>query len=388
MKTHSTSLTLIASAALALLGSAAMQAQAADAAAVVKIGHVAPTSGQSAHLGRDNEDGARMALDELNAKGVVLGGRKVRLELLAEDDGADPKQGTAAAQKLVDAKVAGVIGHLNSGTTLPASTLYSTAGIPQISPSATNPKYTRQGYKTAFRVVADDAQLGGTLGHYAVKELKAKTIAVIDDRTAYGEGVAKEFERGVREAGGTLVAHEATSDKATDFSAILTSLKAKKPDIIFFGGMDSVGGPMLRQMKQLGIKAKFMGGDGICTSDLPKLAGGAVPDRQVFCAEAGGVDGAQKKALEDFRARFKAKYGYEVKLYSPYVYDAVNVMVAAMVKAGSAEPAKYLPVLAATQNFPGVTGTISFDAKGDLRNGALTLYTYAGGKREAIGVRR
>lgn len=386
MKTSSTSLTLIAAATLTLLG-AAVQAQTADIA-VVRIGHVAPTSGQSAHLGRDNEDGARMALDELNAKGVVLGGRKVRLELLAEDDGADPKQGTAAAQKLVDAKVAGVIGHLNSGTTLPASKLYSTAGIPQISPSATNPKYTRQGYKTAFRVVADDAQLGGTLGNYAVKELKAKTIAVIDDRTAYGQGVADEFERGVREAGGTLVAREATTDKATDFSGILTSLKAKKPDIIFFGGMDSVGGPMLRQMKQLGIKAKFMGGDGICTSDLPKLAGGAVPDRQVFCAEAGGVDGAQKKTLEDFRGRFKAKYGYEVKLYSPYVYDAVNVMVAAMVKAGSAEPAKYLPVLAATKDYAGVTGTISFDAKGDLRNGALTLYTYAAGKREAIGVRR
>jgi branched-chain amino acid transport system substrate-binding protein len=385
MKTRLLSQTLIASAALALCCGAV---QAQSESAVVRIGHVAPTSGQSAHLGRDNEDGARMALDELNAKGVVLGGRKVRLELLSEDDGADPKQGTAAAQKLVDAKVAGVIGHLNSGTTLPASKLYSTAGIPQISPSATNPKYTRQGYKTAFRVVADDAQLGGTLGHYAVKELKARTIAVIDDRTAYGQGVADEFERGVREAGGTLVAREATTDKATDFSGILTSLKAKKPDIIFFGGMDSVGGPMLRQMKQLGIKARFMGGDGICTSDLPKLAGGAVPDRLVVCAEAGGVDGAQKKALEDFRGRFKAKYGYEVKLYSPYVYDAVNVMVAAMVKAGSAEPAKYLPVLAATKDFPGVTGTISFDAKGDLRNGALTLYTYAAGKREAIGVRR
>jgi len=388
MKTSSTSLTLIASVALALLSGAVHAQSSPSDVTVVKIGHVAPTSGQSAHLGRDNEDGARMALDELNAKGVVLGGRKVRLELLAEDDGADPKQGTAAAQKLVDAKVAGVIGHLNSGTTLPASKIYSTAGIPQISPSATNPKYTRQGYKTAFRVVADDAQLGGTLGSYAVKELKARTIAVIDDRTAYGQGVADEFERGVREAGGTLVAREATTDKATDFSGILTSLKAKKPDIIFFGGMDSIGGPMLRQMKQLGIKARFMGGDGICTSDLPKLAGGSVPDRQVFCAEAGGADGAQKKTLEDFRGRFKAKYGYEVKLYSPYVYDAVNVLVAAMVKAGSAEPAKYLPVLAATKDFPGVTGSISFDAKGDLRNGALTLYTYAAGKREAIGVRR
>jgi ABC-type branched-subunit amino acid transport system substrate-binding protein len=221
---------------------------------VVKIGHVGPTSGQIAHLGKDNENGARMAIDELNAKGVTIGGKKVKFELLAEDDAADPKQGTAAAQKLVDAKVNGVIGHLNSGTTIPASKIYSDAGIPQISPSATNPKYTRNGYKTAFRVVADDVHLGGTLGKYAVKELKGKSIAVIDDRTAYGQGVADEFEKGVKAAGGKTVGREFTNDKATDFTAILTSLKAKKPDIVFFGGMDAVAGPMMRQMKQLGIR--------------------------------------------------------------------------------------------------------------------------------------
>lgn len=230
---------------------------------VVKIGHVGPTSGAIAHLGKDNENGARMAIDELNAKGVSIGGKKVKFELLAEDDGGDPKQGTAAAQKLVDSKVNGVVGHLNSGTSIPASKIYSDAGIPQISPSATNPKYTRQGFKTTFRVVADDVHLGGTLGRYAAKDLKGKSIAVIDDRTAYGQGVADEFEKGVKGAGGKTVAREFTNDKATDFTAILTNLKAKKPDIIFFGGMDAVAGPMIRQMKQLGIKAKFMGGDGI-----------------------------------------------------------------------------------------------------------------------------
>ncbi|MDE2396605.1 MAG: branched-chain amino acid ABC transporter substrate-binding protein, partial [Burkholderiales bacterium] len=224
---------------------------------VVKIGHVGPTSGGIAHLGKDNENGARLAIDDLNAKHVMIGGKVAHFELLAEDDAADPKQGTAAAQKLVDEKVNGVIGHLNSGTTIPASKIYSDAGIPQISPSATNPKYTRQGYKTAFRLVADDTQLGGTLGRYAVKELHGKNIAVIDDRTAYGQGVADEFEKGVKESGGTVVGREFTNDKATDFTAILTSIKSKKPDVIFFGGMDAVAGPMLRQMKQLGIEAKF-----------------------------------------------------------------------------------------------------------------------------------
>lgn len=354
---------------------------------VVKIGHVGPTSGGIAHLGKDNENGARLAIEELNAKGVVIGGKKVKLELVAEDDAGDPKQGTAVAQKLADMKVAGVIGHLNSGTTIPASKIYSDAGIPQISPSATNPKYTRNGYKTAFRVVADDVQLGGTLGRYAVDTLKGKAIAVIDDRTAYGQGVADEFEKAVKAKGGKIVGREFTTDKSTDFAPILTTLKGKKPDVVFFGGMDAVAGPMIRQMKSLGISAKFMGGDGICSSELAKLAGDAMVDGQVVCAEAGGVDGNGKKDMEAFNAKFKAKFGAEVQVYAPYVYDATNVMVKAMVDAKSADPAKYLPVLAKIQ-YKGVTGNISFDNKGDIKNGALTLYTYKAGKRDQLAVVR
>ena len=370
---------------LAALAGAAGLAQAQE---VVKIGHVGPTSGAIAHLGKDNENGARLAIEELNAKGVKIGGKAVKFELVAEDDAADPKQATAAAQKLVDSKVNGVVGHLNSGTTIPASKLYSDAGIPQISPSSTNPKYTRQGYKTAFRVVADDVHLGGTLGRYAVNQLKGKAVAVIDDRTAYGQGVADEFEKAVKAAGGKIVGREFTNDKATDFMAILTTLKGKKPDVVFFGGMDSVGGPMLKQMKSLGINAKFMGGDGICTAELPKLAGNAMADDQVVCAEAGGVEGAQKKAAEEFNVRFKKRFNDDVKLYAPYVYDAVNVMVDAMVRAKSSDPAKYLPELAKTQNYQGTMGPISFDEKGDIKNGAFTLYTFKGGKRDAIAVIR
>jgi branched-chain amino acid transport system substrate-binding protein len=354
---------------------------------VVKIGHVGPTSGGIAHLGKDNENGARMAIDELNAKGVMIGGKKAKFELLAEDDAGDPKQGTAAAQKLVDSKVNGVIGHLNSGTTIPASKIYFDAGIAQISPSATNPKYTRQGYKTAFRVVADDVHLGGTLGRYAVKDLKGVNIAVIDDRTAYGQGVADEFEKGVKAAGGKIVKREFTNDKATDFTAILTSIKGARPDVVFYGGMDAVAGPMIRQMKQLGITSKFMGGDGICSGELPKLAAGAMADGQVVCAEAGGVEGAEKVSLDKFKVDFKKKFGADVQIYAPYVYDATMTMVDAMEKAGSADPAKYLPVLAKISH-KGVTGTIAFDEKGDIKNGALTLYTYKDGKREQLAVVR
>ena len=401
--TFRTSLTLCAAAVLmvacgkkeepkpAAAAPAAAPASVAAAPApsnVIKIGHVGPTSGAIAHLGKDNENGARMAVEELNAKGIMIGGQKMTIELLAEDDAGDPKQGTSVATKLVDAKVAGVIGHLNSGTSLPASAIYSAAGIPQISPSATNPKFTRQGFKTVFRVVADDVHLGSTLGKYAVTTLKGKNIGVIDDRTAYGQGVAEEFEKAVTAAGGKIAGHEFTTATATDFNAILTTLKGKKVDIVFFGGMDAVAGPMMKQMAQLGIKVKFMGGDGICSSELPKLAGDAMKDNMVYCAEAGGVEGEQKAGMDKFRADFKAKYNADVQVYAPYVYDALNLMVAAMVKADSADPAKYLPALAATADYKGVTGNISFDEKGDIKNGALTLKTYKGGKQVDLAVIR
>ena len=373
---------------LTLIACAVAFSGAALAQEVVKIGHVAPISGAIAHLGKDNENGARLAIEELNAKGVSIGGKKVKFELLAEDDAADPKQGAAAAQKLADQKVSGVVGHLNSGTSIPASKIYSDAGIPQISPSATNPKYTRQGFKTTFRVVADDVHLGGTLGRYAVQKLNAKTIAVVDDRTAYGQGVADEFEKAAKAAGATVVGREFTTDKATDFTAILTTIKGKKPDVIFFGGMDAVAGPMIKQMKALGLNAKFMGGDGICTGELFKLSGDTIADNQVYCAEAGGVEGPQEKVLADFKAKFKKRFNADVQIYAPYVYDAVNVMVAAMVKANSSDPAKYLPVLAKTSDYKGVTGNIGFDEKGDVKNGALTLHSYKGGSKINLAVVR
>ena len=365
----------------------AVSAGAAAAQTVVKIGHVGPVTGAIAHLGKDIENGAKLAIEDLNAKKIKIGGKEIKFELLAEDDGGDPKQGTAVAQKLIDSKVAGVIGHLNSGTTIPASKLYSDAGIPQISPSATNPKYTRQGFKTAFRVVADDAQLGGVMGRYAVKEVKAKSIAIIDDRTAYGQGVADEFRKAVIASGGKVVGREFTNDKATDFNAILTKLKGAKPDLVFFGGMDAVGGPMLRQMKQLGMPVKFMGGDGICSPKLAELAGDAMSDGQVICAEAGGITKDKEAAMNAWRDRFKAKFGAEVQIYAPYVYDATMTLVAAMQKADSTDPKKYLPVLAKI-SYDGVTGKISFDNKGDINGGSLTMFTYKGGKRDQMAVVR
>ena len=354
-------------------------APAAKPETVVKLGHVAPMTGPQAHLGKDNENGARLAIEELNAQGLEIGGAKVKFELLAEDDQADPKQGSIVAQKLVDAKVNGVIGHLNSGTTIPASKLYSDAGIPQISGSATNPKYTQQGFKTAFRVMANDVQQGKALGEFAAKQ-GAKTVAVVDDRTAYGQGLADEFKKAAEAAGIKVVATEYTNDKATDFKAILTKIKSTKPDLVFYGGMDAQGGPMAKQMKELGIAAKFLGGDGVCTPEFMKLGGAASEGN--YCSLPGMPLEKLAKGPE-FRDKFTKKFGAEIQLYAPYVYDAVMVMADAMKRAGSVESGKFLPEVGKTK-YDGVTALIEFDEFGDLKGGAISVYQYKAGKLEYV----
>jgi branched-chain amino acid transport system substrate-binding protein len=361
----------------------------AQAQAEVKIGSASPLSGTGAHQGKDIENGARMAVDDLNAKGLTIGGKRVKFVLQAEDDGADPKMGTAAAQKLVDNGVVAVVGHLNSGTTVPASKIYNSAGIPQISPAATTPLYTRQGYKTAFRVVASDSLVGRTLARYAIGTLKAKKIAVIDDRTAFGQGLADEFTKGVKAAGGAqLVSRQFTNDKATDFNAILTQIRAHNPDVIFYGGMDAVAGPMLKQMKALGIGARLVSGDGVCSEKLPQLAGDALGSDKVICVVAGGVSGAKEEAdFAAFTERYRQRFKIPLQTYAPYAYDATMVFASAMQQANSTDPARFLAALAKI-NYHGVTGDIAFDANGDLHNAALTLYTYRDGKQVKLQVVR
>ena len=346
---------------------------------IVKIGQVSPLTGPQAHLGKDNDNGARLAIDEANARGVTLGGQKVKFVLLSEDDQADPKTATIVAQKLVDAQVKGVIGHLNSGASIPASKIYHDAGIPQISPSATAIKYTDQGFKTAFRTMTNDRQQGRVLGEFLVKKMGGKRVAIVDDRTAYGQGLADEVEKAVKASGGELVAREYTSDKATDFSAILTTIKGKNPDVLFFGGMDPQGAPMAKQMQSLGLKAKFLGGDGLQTAEFLKLAGAAA---EGVTASSPGLPIDSMPGGKTFRDKFTTKYG-PIQTYAPYAYDAATAMIMAMEKAGSAEPAKVLAELPKIR-FAGVTGEIGFDAKGDVLGGAITLYRVKAGKWEVV----
>jgi branched-chain amino acid transport system substrate-binding protein len=363
----------------------AAKAPAAPAEVVVKVGHVAPLTGAIAHLGKDNENGARLAVDEINAAGgIKVGDQTIKFELLAEDDKADPKEGTLVAQKLVDAGVVAVVGHLNSGTTIPASKIYTDANVAQISPSATNPKYTEQGFKTAFRVVANDNQQGGVLGNYAATEMKAKSIAIVDDRTAYGQGLADVVEKTVKEKGVKVVAREFATDKTTDFNAILTKIRAAKPDVVMYGGMDATAGPMAKQMKALGIKAQLLAGDGVCSPEFIKLAGDAAGI--LTCSMAG--EAVEKLAKgEEFKQKYKAKFNADVQVYSPYSYDAVYVVADAIKRAGKADRAAITAALPAT-NYTGVTGTIAFDDKGDVKGGAISMFKVKDGKLEYISTSR
>jgi branched-chain amino acid transport system substrate-binding protein len=373
-------LTLIA-AAVALIGCGEQKPAAkADTAIEVKIGHVGPITGGIAHLGKDNENGARLAVEQANEAKIKLGGKDVRFVFVAEDDQADPKVGTTVAQKLVDAKVAGVVGHLNSGTSIPASPLYNGAGIPVISGSATNPKLTEQGFKTQFRVVGRDDQQGPAIASYLANNNKPKTVAVIDDATAYGEGIANEVEKTLKAASIAVLPREKGTDKTTDWKAVLTKLKGRNPDAIFYGGMDATGGPLMKQGRELGIKAVFAFGDGACTEEMAKLAGPAAEG--LLCSQAGIPVAAADKSFLD---AYKKKFNVDPILYAPFTYDAANLLIAAMRKADSADPAKYLPELAKI-TYKGVTGEISFDAKGDRKDAEMTIFTMQGGKIVPLAV--
>ena len=370
--------------ALPLAAALAMLAvgTAANAQQVVKIGHAGPLTGAIAHLGKDNENGARLAVEEINKAGLTINGQKVTLELVGEDDAGDPKTGTAVAQKLVDAKVVGVVGHLNSGVSIPAAKIYSDAGIVQISPSSTNPAYTQQGFKTTYRVVATDAQQGPALANYASKSLKAKTVAIIDDATAYGKGLADEFEKTAKANGMTVVAREATNDKATDFKAILTKVKGKKPEVIMYGGMDATGGPLAKQARELGINAKIVGGDGMCTDKVAELSGPAVVN--IICSEAGLALSKMAKGA-DFEKNYKARFNSPVQIYAPFTYDSVYVIVDAMKRANSTDKAAILGQMPTT-NMNGLIGNIAFTDKGDMKEGIITLYNFPDKKKSVLDV--
>jgi branched-chain amino acid transport system substrate-binding protein len=362
-------------AAMSLVGTA--QAQQAEQ---VKIGFAGPMTGPQAHYGTDFQNGVKLAIADMNATKPVIGGKQVEFVLDSADDQADPRTGTTVAQKLVDDGIKGMIGHFNSGTTIPASRIYANAGIPEVA-MATAPDYTQQGFKTTFRMMTSDTQQGSVAGTFAVKNLGMKKIAIVDDRTAYGQGLADQFAKAAKAAGATIVDREFTNDKAVDFKGILTKLKAASPDLIYFGGADAQAAPMAKQMKSLAIKAPLMGGEMLHTPDFLKIAG---PAAEGTYASLAGLPLSDMPGGAQYVAKYKKAFGTDVETYSPYAYDGTMALLTAMKKANSTDPAKYLPELAKT-NMPGVTTThLAYDEHGDLKNGGITIYKVENGQWQPL----
>lgn len=355
--------------------SSAAAATAASGDLTIKIGSANPLTGPFAHWGRDADNGVQLAVEEANASGVTLGGQKVKFEVVSEDDQADPKTATQVAQRFIDSGVVAVVGHLTSGAAIPASRIYSDAGVPMVAGSVTSPKFTQQGYNNTFRIIANDLQQGQALAKFAVGQLKAQRIAVIDDRTTYGQGLADDFAKSVEAAGGKVVKREYTTNSATDFMAILTSLKGQNPDLVFYGGMDAQAGPMVKQLRKLGIKAAFMGADGVNTPEFAKLGG---KDAEGAYASSAGAPKEAMPGFASFNDKFKARFKTDIQAYAPYTYDAARVLIDAMKRADSADPKKFLPEIGKTQ-LQGVTGAIAFEPNGDIKNGAVSLYQLQAG---------
>lgn len=360
----------------ALFVTCATSATTANAAEqVVRIGVSGPLSGSNAFAGKDNENGVRLAIEELNAQKIQVGGNVLRFELRSEDDGGDPKQGVSVAQKFADAGVKFVLGPYNSGVAIPASRVYNDNGI-LMSTVGTNPKITAAGYPTVFRIVASDTQVGAAVAGYAARELKVKNVGVIDDRTAFGQGIAMEFKRQAQSAGMKVAGHEYTNDKATDFAAILTSLRAKRVDAVFFGGYAPQAAPMARQMKQLGLNVPLLGGDTLCSPEMAKLGGAAVGEN-VRCAQAGAIV-AKQPGGPAFLASYKKRFGRDPDVYAPSFYDQTKFIAQAIQSAKSADPAKVGAAMHSI-GYQGVVGQYGYDAKGNLKQTAVTVYTFKNG---------
>lgn len=349
---------------------------------VVKIGIAEPLTGFSASYGKDEENAARLAFEEANQQGLVIGGRKVRFDVDAQDDAGDPKTAVVVAQRFVDEGVSGVIGHHNSGCSVAASALYARAGIPQISPTSSSPTYTAQGFRTTFRTTSGDRQMSALSARYSTRQLQAKRIAVIDDGTDYGSNFVSQYVAAVERDGSEVVSRQYTTPQSVDFRAILTVIKGVNPDLIFFAGQDVQAAGLARQMRQLGIKIRFMGEGGFTNESFLKLAGEGA--QGMYSWEYGLPLERMPRAAE-LDGKLKARFGSGIVHYAPLAYDASWAMINAMKQADSTDPKQYLNVLR-TGSFEGVSGRIAFAANGDLRNATASVYQARDGKWVLLAV--
>ncbi len=376
--------------------SVTMLAVSSAFAETVKLGFSAPLTGPQAIYGKDMQRGVMMAIEEFNSKKHKIGGKEITFALLSEDDEADARKGTQIADKLVDEKIKAMFGNLNSSVAIAASRTYYQACIPQ-STTATAPEYTRQRFdstiqlcgssdkntkhNTTFRMLPSDIQQGAVMGRFAADKMQFKKIAIIDDRTAYGQGLADEFEKAAKAAGAEIVQREFSSDKAVDFKPILTSLKRTKPQAIFYAGNAVQAAPLAKQMRELGIKSALMGGEMVKMDSFLKIAG---PSAEGVIVSLGGRPLERMPKGVAFNELHKKRFGIPVDVYAPYAYDGAMAIFKAMEQANSVEPRDYLKFLAKVE-MPAVTrNQLAYDEHGDLRNGDITIYKVTNGQWQVL----
>lgn len=343
---------------------------------IVKIGHVAPLTGESANMGKDDQNGAVLAIEELNKKGISLAGKTLVFQLNSEDNAADPRTATNVAQKLVDSGVVAVIDGQLSSTAIPDARIYANAGVPQIANAASDPTLTKLGYTSVFRLTGTDNQQGPALADYAIKTLHYKTFAVQDDQTAYGHGLAEAFAAEVKAKGGKVVYRGGNSNKQVDFKAVLTTIKGKNPDAIFYAGEEATTAPIFKQALELGLKSKLLTGDSGCVDELAKLTGTAATDRLV-CSEPDTAFSLIPNG-QAFAAQYKARFHQNIVDYAPYSYDAVMLIADAIQRAQSIQ-SKDIQVALKKSDYQGITARMKFDAYGDLLHPVVSISKYVKG---------
>lgn len=344
---------------------------------VVKIGSAAPKTGEIGYLGQDLENGAQLAVNEINAKGdLTINGRKIVLQLVGMDDKGVTKDGLLAAQKLIDANVVAVVGHLNSGISMPANALYSANSMVQVSPASTNPKYTLEsiktpdGYNSAYRLVAIDHKPGIAVAQFLLTSKKAPRVAIMHDFTQYGKELSDTVKQYLIEHGGSIIDEVSATDKTTDFTYALEEFRELDPDYIFWGGIDDTAANLTKQMKQMGLRAVLVTGDGACWEKFVELAGSASDG--LICSSSG-------IPLSSLNSTFSKKYEktfpkQRVNLYAPFAYDAVYSIVQAM-KIANATDRSAISSAMPKVDLKGLTGRIRFDKNGDRVNSPITVWT-------------
>ncbi|WP_197703727.1 branched-chain amino acid ABC transporter substrate-binding protein [Variibacter gotjawalensis] len=361
--------TLLALGAAAVLFAGSAQAQ-------VKFGIAGPITGPNAAFGAQIKNGVEQAVEDINASGGILG-QKIATPLPIGDDASDPKQGVSAANNFAGSGVKFVIGPFNSGVTIPGSEVFQENGILQITPAATNPTVTERGMWNIFRTCGRDDQQGAVAGAYIVKNMKDKKIAIIHDKTTYGQGLADETRKAMAKGGMKEVLYEGVNTGEKDFSALISKIKAAGADLVYWGGLHTEGGLIVRQMRDQGVKAPLMGGDGITSDEFAQVGGPGTEGTLMTY----GPDPRKRPEAKDVVERFRKK-NFEPEAYTLYSYAAVQIIKQAAEAAKSLDPKKVAEQMKSGQTFKTVIGDISYDKKGDVTRLDYVMYIW---KKNAQG---